>query len=147
MRIIATGSRNWEGRWAEARIGAVFQGLEILASLTDQPFTVVHGGCPTGADAIVDRWCRRRFYEPIVYPADWTQYGKAAGPVRNTSMALAGGNVCVAFNRGNSSGTVDMMEKCRRQNIWVIEIKWQEHDTEPVRNAAGEAILYLPEAA
>jgi hypothetical protein len=151
MRVITTGSRNWEGQWAENRINAMMRSLEILAGTIDHTnMTVVHGGCPTGADAIVDRWCRRRFYEPVVYPADWAALGKAAGPVRNTNMALAGGDVCVAFNRANSAGTVDMMEKARRQNIWVVEIRWRDEYTEDsdiVRNSSGEPILYLPTEA
>lgn len=140
MRVITTGSRDWEGPWGEHRIHAVLRSLEIVAGTIDQNLQIVHGGCPTGADAIVDRWCRRRFYEPIVYEAKWAEYGNAAGPIRNSNMALAGGDVCVAFNRGNSQGTVDMMEKARRQNIWVIQIRWgATQETEP--------IMYLPEAA
>lgn len=140
MRVIITGSRNWEGQWAEQRICAVLRALEILSETVDnRPITWVHGGCPIGADAIADRWCRRRMYEPVVYEADWAKLGKAAGPIRNTNMALAGGDVCVGFNRGNSNGTVDMMEKARRHNIWVIEIKWLSEMTEP--------IMYVPQAA
>ena len=86
MRILVTGSRDWEGPWAEGRIHAVLRALEnlyntVTVNLVDQ-FIIVHGGCPTGADAIADRWARRRWYEPEVHDADWAHLGKSAGFIR-----------------------------------------------------------------
>jgi hypothetical protein len=125
MKILVCGSRDWEGLWAENRVSAVLLALEILNNtISGEPPVFMHGGCPTGADAITDRWARRRDYEPQVYEANWAAYGKAAGPLRNSAMALAGADVCVAFNRGNSNGTIDMIMKAKKAGIWVIEVPW-----------------------
>lgn len=128
VRVIVCGSRNWEGIWATSRIHDVMLALEVLAQAIGQKLEVVHGGCPTGADAIVDRWARRRGYEPIVFEANWAALGRAAGPVRNSAMALAGGDICVGFLKDDSSGTIDMMGKAKKYGITTFTVDWEEHD-------------------
>jgi hypothetical protein len=97
------------------------------------PFTIVHGGCPTGADAIADRWARRRWYEPEVHPAQWDVYGRAAGPIRNEIMAASRIDVCVAFLRDpvGSRGTKGMIELAQAAGIWTIVIPWTPEEDEP----------------
>jgi hypothetical protein len=78
------------------------------------PLTVVHGACPTGADAIADAWCRAPGNEAVTverHPADWTKEGRAAGPIRNSLMASAGADLCLAFWDGHSKGTADMIRR------------------------------------
>lgn len=128
MRVIVCGSRNWEGIWATQRIHDVMLALEILAKAVGTKLEIVHGGCPTGADAIADRWARRRDYEPIVFEADWAHLGKAAGPVRNSTMALAGGDICVGFLRDNSRGTIDMLGKARKYGMATFVVDWNDKD-------------------
>jgi hypothetical protein len=54
MRIIVTGERDWEDREIVE---------ETLDSLLEAwPFTLVHGDCPTGADAFADEWQGSRIY-------------------------------------------------------------------------------------
>lgn len=126
LRAIICGSRNWDGIWATQRIHDVLLALEILAQALGTKLEIVHGGCPTGADAIADRWARRRGYEPIIFEAEWGRLGKAAGPIRNTTMGLAGGDICIGFLRDNSRGTIDMTEKARARRIPTFVVDWNE---------------------
>lgn len=106
-RVIVTGSRTWPDdlavRLALARV-----------ALSDAPMssvlTVVHGACPTGADATAAAWCRlirKSGNDPVIgrdlrlreepHPADWKAHGRAAGPIRNQEMVDAGADLVLAF--------------------------------------------------
>lgn len=106
-RVLVTGSRDWED---VARIrGVLAQMIEPNNCLT-----IVHGACPTGADAIADAWAQRFSFINERHPADWARYGKAAGFRRNAEMVALGADVCLAFIRNGSKGashTADLAEK------------------------------------
>ena len=57
------------------------------------------------------------------YPADWTRYGYAAGPIRNQQMLDEGRpSLVLAFHNDfeHSKGTKDMIDKARKANIPAI---------------------------
>lgn len=128
MRVLITGSRNWEGLAAENRLYRVLDQVQKLAYQLGSPLTVVHGDCPTGADAHADRWCRRREEEVTLetYPADWTIYGKFAGPIRNEIMVNLGADMCIGFLRPPSKGTAGCLELAREAGIPTFVINWEE---------------------
>lgn len=89
IRILVTGSRDWSDR-----------DVVLFALLRETPYgpaTLVHGACPTGADAIADQLGRVAGYTVETHPADWEKYGNSAGQRRNTEMVNLGATVCVAF--------------------------------------------------
>lgn len=108
-RILVTGSRSWTD------IACIERALynEYLQMRDDGPVILVSGACPTGADAIAEHvWAR---YQLAIerHPADWEEYGKAAGFVRNAQMVDLGADVCLAFIRNESKGashTADLAE-------------------------------------
>jgi hypothetical protein len=127
MRVIVTGSRTWTGQWGIDKIFQVLDAVLNLAEHTGQGLELIHGACPTGADEIANEWGLAHGGEIMIttWPAAWEVYGKAAGPVRNEQMMVAGGDLCVAFLRGNSSGTLDAIGKARRRGIWTVVIPYQ----------------------
>ena len=126
MRVIVTGSRNWTGEWGTDKIFGVLDATMNLADQMGQGYELIHGACPTGADEIANQWALANHDKVIIttWPADWDLYGKAAGPVRNEQMMAAGGDLCVAFLRNNSSGTLDAIGKARRRGIWTVVIPY-----------------------
>lgn len=121
MRIIVCGSRQLaDQQLVDDELGDL---VEDIGSLV-----VMHGGCETGADALADDWCerQRRLGWVIVerYPADWKTHGKAAGPIRNTQMALRGADLCIAFWNGSSRGTLDMITKATKRRIRTRVVPW-----------------------
>jgi hypothetical protein len=92
-RILVTGSRDWDdGDLIAYQLGlAAGEGAR-----QGRRVTVVHGACPTGADAIADRLARDHGFTVERHPAGW-RGGKAAGLARNTEMVAAGADVCLAF--------------------------------------------------
>ena len=109
-RVLITGSRNWEDKQA------VWDALAPIARAlpVDQDLVLVHGGCPTGADAMCDEWARGFGAVIEVHPANWATHGRAAGPIRNAHMVNLGADICLAFIRDNSRGashTADLAEQ------------------------------------
>lgn len=117
MRILVTGSRNWTGRITIEM--ALYEAWRTLGF--PQSVTLVHGACPTGADAVADEAGRRNGWEMERHRADWDKYGKAAGPIRNQEMVDAGADICVAFLLPESRGTRDCIRRAKAAGIEVRE--------------------------
>jgi len=136
LRIIFTGSRKWTGVYGEARVGEVLINLEAFAAVINSPLTIVHGACPEGLDAIVDRWAVRRGYEPERYPAKWSQFGKPAGFIRNQEMVDAGADMCLGFPLPGGRGTQDCMNRAQLAGIPTFTVTWDR--TEPTEQVLPE---------
>lgn len=117
FRILLTGSRDWVD---EALIwDALYPYLPARGSLM-HTVTLVHGDCPTGADALASLlWTANGGLEEP-HPAQWDLYGKAAGPIRNRKMVELGAGVCLAFPLGRSAGTRGCMRLAEAAGIPVI---------------------------
>ncbi|MEU8920391.1 SLOG family protein [Kitasatospora sp. NPDC048545] len=111
-RILVTGSRAWSDRarleWA---LGVAFKAF--------RPIVVVHGACPTGADAMAAAWAQRAGVGVEAWPADWVAHGRAAGPRRNQAMVDAGARYVLAFLLPNSRGTEDCVRRAEAAGIPV----------------------------
>lgn len=125
MRLLITGSRNWEGGLAEYRIGQVLDRFWDLSQILLVRLRLSHGACPTGADAVTQRWADRRGVPCSEFPADWLTYGKQAGPMRNKYMVHQGHDMCVAFLRDNSRGTMGTIALARAAKIPTFVIPWR----------------------
>ncbi len=91
--------------------------IETLVRLA-WPITEVISGGAFGADRLGEAWAARHGIPVRRFPADWTRYGKGAGPVRNREMVLAA-DALVAFWDGRSAGTRNMIELARKQHLQV----------------------------
>lgn len=129
-RLLVTGGRDLP----EAEI--VWMPLWMLLH-KKHALIVMHGDHDTGADLFAHEWCAlpgqpwnrgHRRYEPKVeylaleerHPADWTKYGKAAGPLRNQEMVDAGADAVFAFPTPASNGTLDCMARAWVRGIPVF---------------------------
>jgi hypothetical protein len=89
-----------------------------------EPFVVINGGCPTGADKIAANMCAKWNIAVEVYPADWSK-GLGAGPARNRKMAEACDRAILFFKHGEpNKGTTNMkreLDRLGKPNItyWV----------------------------
>lgn len=73
--------------------------------------TLVSGGA-RGVDSAAAEAARERGIPVVVYAADWARLGRAAGPVRNRSIAEHCDRL-VAFWDGESPGTADVVAQAR----------------------------------
>lgn len=79
---------------------------------------VICGGA-TGADECGRQWALSKSIPVKIFPADWQQHGKAAGPIRNRQMADYAERL-VAFWDGESKGTKNMIDEARKRGLEVI---------------------------
>lgn len=94
---------------------------DVYMNLPEPTEMVIIQGGAKGADFLARVWAKFRHLPWGEYPADWKQFGKAAGPKRNQYMLDVGKpDIVVAFP-GNT-GTADMVRRAKKAGIRVIEI-------------------------
>lgn len=88
---------------------------------------VISGAHPAGADRLAETWAFERKYTLKRFYADWEEHGRAAGPIRNEEMAeFAAGleSYAVGFWDGKTSGTRDMINRCRKYKILLKVVRF-----------------------
>lgn len=111
-RLLITGSRNWTN--------ATTIELAIRKAIGTRrgKWILVNGACPTGADKIAANIFTRECDWPVEeHPANWSEYGKRAGFVRNAEMAKLGADLCLAFIRDESRGATMMANLAEKAGI------------------------------
>lgn len=123
--LLITGSRSWDNYKSiqHRMMEAISEWLEDNPEYRRQPMadwlTVVHGGCPSGADRLADYFARNTLNcKVVVYPADWAQYGRRAGFVRNLIMVKqSNADACLAFIRDKSKGATGCRNEAKKFGI------------------------------
>ena len=107
LRVAVTGGRAYSN--------SVFL-AEVLGQL--QIAVLAHGAAP-GADTLAARWCRDHDCPVVVYEADWSAYGKRAGPLRNRRMLdHFQPDLLVAFSGGEGTQDCIRAAKERKVPVW-----------------------------
>lgn len=115
--VLVTGSRDW--RWRRTIV-------EMLLDFPDGT-TVIHGDSGD-ADKTADFAAKALGFKVIAVRAEWTKYGKSAGPIRNGKMLDLQPTRVLAFCRNRSRGTMDCVRQATERRIPVELI---EDTTEP----------------
>jgi YspA, cpYpsA-related SLOG family len=142
-RLLVTGSRTWAVACDHDGFGDYVALWEALDVRYDPDTVLVHGGCPSGADALADRVWRglaaRAGYPPRVevHRADWRRYGRAAGFRRNQVMVTLGADECVAFIREHSRGATNAVKFAIQAGIptTIFEVTSSSRSTAHVTHA------------
>lgn len=138
VHVLVTGSRTWDDRQAvaDALLDAWHDATQVISEQVQ--FTVVHGDCPTGADAMAKQWAIENGVFHVAVPADWAapcdatctpehrkvssrhgDYCPLAGHRRNQLMVDMGADLVLAFHRSNSRGTADCIRRAKKAGIPV----------------------------
>jgi len=116
MRVLITGSRNWTD--ASLILDTILRSIPHDVPLEE--VTLVHGGCPSGADALASGLCREYQMTEEVHRADWGRDGKAGGPRRNQFMVDTRPDLVLAFPLGGSRGTRDCIRRAQVARLPMI---------------------------
>tara|TARA_R110002153_G_scaffold105397_1_gene243791 strand:+ start:236 stop:586 length:351 start_codon:yes stop_codon:yes gene_type:complete len=94
MRVLIAGGRNFTDK----------QFLEEYMSKYLKEVTLVISGTAKGADRLGEKWAQSHSIPVERYPAQWSRYGGAAGPIRNKEMLDKGKpDLVVVFEGGKGS--------------------------------------------
>lgn len=108
MRTIIAGSRE----------GVTYKDIvQAVEQCGWMPTTIICGGA-RGADALGDAWAKSMGVPVEYYPADWNQYGRQAGPIRNSQMAK-NSEALIAVWDGFSRGTKNMIEMAAKNHLRI----------------------------
>lgn len=123
MRLLITGDRKWTD------YDMVKRGIERQMRI--EPIEVVIHGGAAGADTLAGEVAASLGIPVLVFAAQWDQYGRAAGPVRNQQMLDVGLPTHVlAFHPflPASKGTADMIRRARKAGLPVTIVSGRADD-------------------
>jgi hypothetical protein len=118
MIVIVAGSRSITS-FATVTTAIEASGFDITC--------LVSGGA-AGVDSLGEKWAAQHGVQIKRFPANWSKYGKRAGPIRNAEMAdyiqLHGlewrGCALIAVWDGTSRGTEHMINDAKAKGIPVF---------------------------
>ena len=102
----------------------IFEALDNL--LKDYEDVEIISGHARGVDTIAEVYAKERAIPLKVFSADWKQYGRAAGPIRNKEMlqyAMSAEPLVISFWDGKSQGTKNMMLLALKSGITVLDFQ------------------------
>ena len=99
MKVIIAGSRDIDADWRT---------VEQAVYNTDWVITEVVSGAARGIDTYGEQWAVIHKIPIKRFPADWDNYGKRAGHMRNYDMAKYA-DALIAVWDGKSKGTLNMI--------------------------------------
>src|SRR6185295_126387 len=112
MKILICGDRNWTNKYL------------IMITLADLPIqstdVIIHGNA-RGADRLGAECALELKLAVVSISADWKQYGRAAGPIRNKKMLDEKPDLVLAFHNNieSSKGTKNCINEAKRRGITV----------------------------
>lgn len=129
MKLIVAGSRYFDD------YDFVKSRLDHLLSKSTEEVIIISGRCDLGivtfvtddgiivrgVDGLGERYAKEKGYKVDAFPADWSKYGLAAGPIRNEQMALHGTH-CIVFWNGKSKGSKNMVKCAKKAGLPTIEV-------------------------
>jgi YspA, cpYpsA-related SLOG family len=118
MRLIVCGGRDFKDKAKMSR--------HLDNMLVRFRIDCIIEGEASGADSMARDWAEYNDIPVMKFPANWSKYGKAAGPIRNKEMINEGDpDYGLAFYdrpKEESRGTKNMVEQLKNAGIRCEEI-------------------------
>ena len=112
MKLIVAGSRDFHNYELAVKEIRDFINTHITA---DEDITIFSGGA-NGADQLGERFAKEHNYEIKQFQAQWNDFGKAAGPIRNKEMAHHATH-CLVFWNQVSKGSRNMILEAKKKGL------------------------------
>lgn len=114
MKVIIAGGRDFTN----------YALVEDAIKCSAFEITQVVSGKAKGVDTLGEVWALANNIPVEAFPADWSQHGRAAGPIRNREMAEYA-DALIAIWDGESKGTANMIQQARnkRLNVFIYLVK------------------------
>lgn len=101
--------------------------MDGINTLLPGVLTEIVSGGARGVDRLGERWAKRQGISLRKFTADWAEYGKKAGILRNITMAEYA-DALIAFWDGRSRGTKHMISEAKRRGMpyWIVSVNTGE---------------------
>lgn len=121
LKVIIAGSRDWSPMLKE--IDEAVDEILGWRGLGMDDLTIV-SGTAAGADRAGESWARANLVPFKQFPAKWSEYGRAAGIIRNQEMADYA-DAAIVFWKNQSSGSANMIANmvARDKQVHVVTKK------------------------
>jgi len=127
MKCIIAGSRripnlnlnDYDDWHIPERRAIIYNILEEVIKESGFLIDFVLTGKAWGMDYLGEQWARNNNIPVIAYPAEWSKWGKAAGPKRNVEMSKAGDCLICIHSKG-STGSEHMIKSMKEINKPLI---------------------------
>ncbi len=110
IKVAVVGSRNFSD------YDFFREKLEHLIKNLGENITYVSGGCKSGADALIKKYCLENQYKLIEHLPDWDLHGKKAGFIRN-QLIVDDATHLIAFWNKLSKGTLSTINMAKSKGI------------------------------
>lgn len=120
MKVIVAGSRTGV-TWNQVCRAILMSGYDVTE--------VVSGGAE-GADKLGEDYAERIAVPVKRFNANWSEYGRAAGPIRNREMAEYADALVAVWN-GESPGTRNMISEAMKRGLAVHVHNTRDGQLEP----------------
>ncbi|WP_010497817.1 DUF2493 domain-containing protein [Paenibacillus elgii] len=115
FKVIVAGSRGFSDYSLLRR--------KLDSLLTNKQDVVIVSGTARGADQLGERYAKEKGYQISSHPANWDEFGKSAGYIRNEEMAKEA-DALVAFWDGISKGTKHMIDLAHKHDLLVRVVRY-----------------------
>lgn len=115
MKVIIAGGRDFDN------YTLLVEKCDKIFSMLKNP--IIISGTARGADKLGEKYAQEKGYKVVQYPANWEEFGKKAGILRNVEMAK-NSDALVCFWDGKSRGTKHMIETAEKLSLKIRIIKY-----------------------
>ena len=99
----------------------------IKRNLDISKLTEIVSGGARGADSLAEKFAAQEDIPMRVFSADWSRFGKGAGPRRNQEIVDYCDQLIAFFiNEANSTGTKDSVRRAKRVGKVLVTYEWAE---------------------
>lgn len=117
MKVIIAGGRSFDN------YELLKSKCDKLLSLTPPQDLIIVSGAAKGADKLGEKYAQDNNLNVKQFPADWDQFGRSAGYIRNEEMAKYA-DALIAFWDGESKGTKHMIDLAGKYKLKVRIVKY-----------------------
>ena len=97
-------------------------------ALSIDEIEIISGHCE-GADTLGEQYAKNHGLACILFPAEWSKYGRAAGPIRNSQMieyaSKSQNPIVVAILSPRAKGTMDTVKKATKKGFTIY---WHNYE-------------------
>jgi len=102
MKLAIVGDRHYRN------YGKFSKRVDKFIKENGKPTLIISGGA-RGVDHMAEQYAAEHEIPTKIFPADWEQFGRAAGPIRNADIVNACTHV-LAFMKSGSKGTMSTVK-------------------------------------